>query len=125
MDNILQKSIEELVVLLQGDQPWKAKLPDLPLADQDILDSLLCQACKRGATMAAWWVWQRGGTMIPLSTSSVTPLHVAVRAQKWNTVEALVRHMGANLFLPENGSTALETIPAKLGKSLLEVSNLQ
>lgn len=125
LDNILQKSIEELVVLLQGDQPWKAKLPDLPLADQDMLDALLCQACKRGATMAAWWVWQRGGTMIPLSTSSVTPLHVAVRAQKWNTVEALVRHMGANLFLPENGSTALETIPAKLGKSLLEDSLAQ
>lgn len=123
LDNILKKSIEDLVVILQGDFPWKAKLPDLPLADQNMLDSLLCQACKRGATMAAWWIWQRGGTMIPLSISSDTPLHVAARAGKWYTVEALVRHMGASLFLLDND--ALETIPVKLWKTLLEVRHSQ
>ncbi|XP_047469290.1 serine/threonine-protein phosphatase 6 regulatory ankyrin repeat subunit C-like isoform X2 [Penaeus chinensis] len=126
LDNILKKPIEDLVVILQGDFPWKAKFPDLPLADQDLLDSLLCQACKRGATMAAWWIWQRGGTMIPLSISSVMPLHAAARAQQWHTVEALVRHMGASLFLPDNeGYTSLENIPAKLKKTLLEDSLAQ
>ncbi|XP_063587411.1 serine/threonine-protein phosphatase 6 regulatory ankyrin repeat subunit C-like isoform X2 [Penaeus indicus] len=126
LDNILKKSIEDLVVMLQGDFPWKAKFPDLPLADQDLLDSLLYQACKRGATMTAWWIWQRGGTMIPLSTSSVMPLHAAAKAQKWHTVEALVRHMGASLFLPDNeGYIALENMPAKLRKMLLEDSLAQ
>ncbi|XP_042885971.1 serine/threonine-protein phosphatase 6 regulatory ankyrin repeat subunit B-like isoform X2 [Penaeus japonicus] len=120
LDNILKKSIQELIIMLQGDRPLRAKFPDLPLADQDMLDSLLCRACEKGATMAAWWIWQRGGNIIPLTSSSTTSLHAAVEARQWNTVEALVRHMGANLFLPDNkGHTAYERISDKRKKKLI------
>lgn len=121
-DSRLQSEIDILLELLQGEKPWNAKVSVLE-DPSTILSRLLFRACASGATTLAWWIWHSGGSAVAQNEKGETALHGALDSGQLDTAVALVLHMGANLFLPDNeGRLPVDLISDDTRSQLLKVS---
>ncbi|KAK8738041.1 hypothetical protein OTU49_004368 [Cherax quadricarinatus] len=112
--------MEYLLKQLQGPEAWRASWYSSE-RNHDNLTRLLVRASYRGATLTAAFIQQRGGSVTSLTASGHTALHIALDAGHMQTVECLVRHMGANLFLCDGlGRLPLLLCPQDKRDQLLE-----
>ncbi|KAK7065844.1 hypothetical protein SK128_019704, partial [Halocaridina rubra] len=119
IDKLLDQCIDRLVQDLQGEEPWKAKFRRLKKFP---LSQLFMAACKRGATITAWYIWRKGVSLFPPPGSEeCSPLEVALANGKYETAMRLVLDMNANPFLKGKQNTVLiNKFPESMRKQLLQ-----
>ena len=119
-EELLKNGINSIIRQLGEEHPENAKF--LPKLANVEINELLFTACRRGATVSAWWLWKEGGSFSRICSDGMTPLHAAMKEEHFQTAEAVVLHMGGNMFLPDGTDHLLvDRFPPEMKDKLLKV----